>query len=77
MSDATVTLRQEFDTGGCTAQELVDFGARAIALGLAGYNVRVGTAGRTDSQNTTLISDPLAMRTIRALEVTGPAPDMR
>jgi hypothetical protein len=74
---ATVTLREEFDTAGITAAELVEFGTRAIALGLAGYAVRVATAGRTDSQSTTLISDPLALRTIRALEVTGPAPDLR
>ena len=75
---ATVTLREEFDTGGCTVNELVAFGAQATALGLSGYNVRVATAGRTDSQAaTTLVSDPLAMRNIRALEVTGPAPEMR
>lgn len=75
---ATVTLREEFDSGGITANELVEFGARAIALGLGGYSVRVAIAARTDSGNTSnLLSDPLAMRQIRALEVTGQAPEMR
>ena len=75
---ATVTLREEFDSGGITANELVEFGARAIALGLGGYSVRVAIAARTDSGNTSnLLSDPLAMRQIRALGVTGPGPEMR
>jgi hypothetical protein len=76
---ATVTLREEFDNSGCTAVELAEFAARAIAFGLSGYAVRCVTAISGVQQGTqgTLLADPQALRHIRVLEVTGPAPEMR
>jgi hypothetical protein len=75
---ATVTLREEFE-GGCSVNELVEFGARAVAFGLGGYDVRAVTQITGVQQGTqgTLLAEPNALRRIKVLEVTGPAPEMR
>ena len=70
---ATVTLREDFQ-GGCTVNELVSFGARAVALGLGGYDVRVVPVL---PNGTNLLADANALRQIETLEVTGPAPELR
>lgn len=73
---ATVTLREDF-TGGCTVNELVRFGAQAVALGLGGYDVRVVPYITDTGGGSTLLTDRNALRRIEALEVSGPAPEMR
>jgi hypothetical protein len=70
---ANVTLREQFQ-GGCTVNELVAFGARAVAFGLGGYDVRVVPV---IPEGATLLANPNDLRRIEALEVTGPAPEMR
>lgn len=73
---ATVTLREEF-TSGCTVNELVAFGARAVAMGLGGYDVRVVPYITDTGGGSTVLADREALRRIEVLEVTGPAPEMR
>jgi hypothetical protein len=75
---ATVTLREEFD-GGCSVNELSAFAAQAIALGLGGYDVRAVTnlTGVQQGTQGTLLAEPNALRRIKVLEVTGPAPELR
>ena len=74
----TVTLREEWDSPGPTVADLVEFGAKATALGLTGYNVRAvlrpppGGNGRT-----VLAVDTDEPRYILVLTVTGQAPDLR
>ena len=70
---ATVSLREEF-TGGCTVNELVEFGARAVAMGLAGYNVQCIPVIQGGSG---VLADINDLRNIRALQVNGPAPELR
>lgn len=73
---ATVSLREEF-TGGCTVTELVEFGARAVAMGLSGYNVQCVPVIQPGGNGSTLLADVNDLRNIRALQVNGPAPEMR
>jgi hypothetical protein len=73
---ANVTLREQFQ-GGCTVNELVAFGARAVALGLGGYDVRVVPYITDTGGGSTVLADREALRRIEVLEVTGPAPEMR
>lgn len=73
---ATVTLREQFNSG-CTVNELVAFGAQAVAMGLGGYDVRVVPHITETGGSSTLLADPNQLRRIEALEVSGPAPEMR